>query len=84
MKRLLRWIGIGLGSLAGLVIVAYAVVYVLSDRVLQHVYAIPAVAISIPTDPASITRGGGWRPFAAATAAATGRRPTEWSCLTNR
>ncbi len=57
MKRLLRWIGIGLGSLAGLVIVAYAVAYVLSDRVLQHVYAIPAVAISIPTDPASIIEG---------------------------
>ena len=59
MKRLLRWIGIALGGLAALVIVAYAVVYVLSERVLQHTYAIPAVAISIPTDPASIAEG--WR-----------------------
>ena len=57
MKRLLRWIGVALGSVVGLGIVAYAVVYVLSERVLQHTYAIPAVAISIPTDPASIIEG---------------------------
>jgi mono/diheme cytochrome c family protein len=57
MKRLLRWIGVGLGSVAGLAIVAYAVVYVLSERVLQHTYAVPTVAISIPTDPASIIEG---------------------------
>ena len=48
MKRLLRWIGIALGGVAGLVIVVYAVAYVLSERVLQHTYAIPTVAISIP------------------------------------
>ena len=57
MKRLLRWIGVGLGSVAGFAIVAYAVVYVLSERVLQHTYAVPTVAISIPTDPASIIEG---------------------------
>ena len=57
MKRLLRWIGVALGSVAGLGIVAYAVVYVLSERVLRHTYAIPTVAISIPTDPASIIEG---------------------------
>ena len=32
MKRLLRWIGIALGSIAGLAIAAYAVVYALSER----------------------------------------------------
>ena len=57
MKRLLRWIGIALGSIAGLVIAAYGVLYVLSERVLQHSYAIPTVALSIPTDPASIIEG---------------------------
>jgi len=50
MKRLLRWIGVGLGSIAGLAIVAYAVVYVLSERVLQHTYAVPTVAISVPPE----------------------------------
>lgn len=57
MKRLLRWTGIGLGSLVGLGIIAYAVLYVLSERVLRRTYDIPAVAISIPTDAASITEG---------------------------
>ena len=57
MKHLLRWIGVGLGSVAGLVMTAYAVVYVLSERVLQHTYTVPAVGISIPTDSASITEG---------------------------
>ena len=57
MKRLLRWFGMTLGCLAGLVITAYAVLYVLSERVLRHTYEIPAVAISIPTDAASIIEG---------------------------
>jgi mono/diheme cytochrome c family protein len=57
MKRLLRWIGIFFGSLVALAIIAYAVVYVLSERILRHTYEVAAVAISIPTDPASITEG---------------------------
>ena len=57
MKRLLRWIGIGLASLAGLGIIAYAVLYILSERVLRRTYPVPAVAISIPTDRAAITEG---------------------------
>jgi cytochrome c553 len=57
MKRLLRWFGIALGSLAAFGIIAYAVVYVLSERVLRRTYQVSAVAISIPTDPASITEG---------------------------
>ena len=57
MKRLLRWVGIALGSLAGLVIIAYAVLYVLSERILRRTYAAPTVALAIPTDPASISEG---------------------------
>jgi cytochrome c553 len=57
MKRLLRWIGIALGSLAGSGAIAYAVLYILSERVLQRTYAIPAVALSIPSDSASIIEG---------------------------
>ena len=57
MKHLLRWTGIALGCVAGLAIVAYAVVYVLSERVLRHAYAIPAVVTSIPADSASIDEG---------------------------
>src|SRR5690242_13525966 len=57
MKRLLRWTGVGLGSLAALAIIAYAVVYVLSERVLRRTYDVPAAALTIPTDSASIAEG---------------------------
>jgi mono/diheme cytochrome c family protein len=57
MKQLLRWVGVALGGIAGLGVVAYVVVYVLSERVLRHTYTIPTVAISIPTDPESIIEG---------------------------
>ena len=57
MKRLLRWIGIALGSVVVLGGIAYAVAYVLSERILRHTYDVPVVAISIPTDPASIAEG---------------------------
>ena len=57
MKRLLRWIGIALGSLAVLGIITYGVLYVLSERVLRRAYAVPTVVSSIPTDPASIIEG---------------------------
>jgi mono/diheme cytochrome c family protein len=57
MKRLLRWVGIVLGSVAALVIIAYAVAYVRSELLLRHTYEIPAVSISIPTDPESINEG---------------------------
>lgn len=58
MKRPLRWAGITLGVLAGLLVAAYAVSYVLSEHVLRRSYPIPAVtSLSIPTDPASIAEG---------------------------
>jgi len=55
--RLLRWIVIGLTSVAGLAIIAYAVVYGLSERALRRTYDVPAVTISVPTDSASIAEG---------------------------
>ncbi len=57
MKRLLRWIGIALGSLIALGIISYTVVYILSEGILRRTYDVPAVAISIPTDPPSIIEG---------------------------
>jgi hypothetical protein len=57
MRRLLRWIGIAVGSLVGLLIVAYAVIYFLSERILGRTYAIPSVNLSVPTDPESIQEG---------------------------
>ena len=57
MKQVMRWLGTALGVLVALLIVTYAVVYFLSERTLRRVYQIPTVAMSIPSDPASIAEG---------------------------
>ena len=57
MKRVLRWIGIALASVAGLAVIAYAVLYVLSEQALNRIYPVPAVTLSIPTDAESIQEG---------------------------
>jgi mono/diheme cytochrome c family protein len=57
MRRLIRWTGFALGSLAALVLVAYAVLYILSERILRQEYPIPKDTVSIPTDAASIAEG---------------------------
>ena len=58
MKRVLRWIGIALASVAGLAVIAYAVLYVLSEQALNRTYPVPAVSLSIPSDAESIKEGG--------------------------
>ena len=57
MKRLTRWIVVVLTSLLALIVVAYAVVYVLSERILRRTYEVPSVTISLPTDADSIVEG---------------------------
>jgi len=57
MKRLLRWTGIVLGGLVGLILIAYAVVYVLSERILNKLHPVPAVSLAVPTDEAAIVEG---------------------------
>src|SRR6516164_8295336 len=57
MSRLLRSIAIAFGALVALGIIAFGVVYVLSERIVRHTYEVPAAAVSIPTDPAAITEG---------------------------
>jgi mono/diheme cytochrome c family protein len=57
MRKLLRWIGIGVGGLVGLCVVAYALVYALSERTLRRAYDVPAIALTIPTDQDSIREG---------------------------
>jgi len=57
MSRLLRSIAIAFGALVALGIIAFGVVYVLSERILRRTDEVPAAAVSIPTDPAAITEG---------------------------
>jgi cytochrome c553 len=57
MKRLLRWTGIALGALAGVLIIAYGILYMISERVFQRAYDGPRVSLTIPTDAAAIAEG---------------------------
>ena len=84
IKRLLRWLGLTAGVLAAIVIIAYTVVYILSERVLQRTYQVPAVSLPFRRISHRSSKDGGWRPFTGVTADAMGRKAGESSCLTNR
>lgn len=57
MKRVLKWIGIVLGSLIGLLLVAGVVLYFLGDSRLNKTYDFPHSNLALPTDEASIEYG---------------------------
>jgi mono/diheme cytochrome c family protein len=57
MRRFLRWIGIVLAGLLGLVVIACGAIYVLSERAVGRTYPIPTATIAIPSDPAAIAEG---------------------------
>ena len=62
MKRLLKWIGYTVGGLVTIIVVALAVVYVLSSRRMSKTYppnqaTADAEALTIPTDSLSVERG---------------------------
>ena len=59
MKRVLKWIGIGLGGLLGIVILAYAVIWALSASRLNRTYEVMAdFSLNVPDDPESVAEGG--------------------------
>ena len=57
IKKILKWIGIVLGSLVGLLLVALAVVYILSTQRLNKTYTIPATTLTLATDAATVAEG---------------------------
>jgi mono/diheme cytochrome c family protein len=60
IRKILKWIGIVLGSLIGLLVLAFAVLYIIGSvkwNKLHGNYDVPVETITIPTDPASIARG---------------------------
>ena len=57
MARFVRWSVVVLTSLLALIVVAYGVVYVLSERILRRTYDVPSITISLPTDGESIAEG---------------------------
>lgn len=57
MWKVLKWVGIGLGSLLGIVVVAAVVLYFAGGSRLDKRYDIEVAAVPIPTDEAAIARG---------------------------
>ncbi len=57
MKKVLKWIGIVLGSLIGLILLAGIVMVMIGNSRLNKTYDFPPSNITIPTDAASIERG---------------------------
>ncbi len=57
MKKVFKWIGIVLGSLIGLVLIAGAVLYFIGNSRMNKTYDFPPSNIAIPTDAASIEYG---------------------------
>jgi mono/diheme cytochrome c family protein len=57
MKRLLKWAGIGLGGLVGVLLLAGAVLYGVSQYRLTKRYDVQPAAVALASDPATIERG---------------------------
>jgi len=57
MKKVLKWVGIIFGLLAGLVVLAFGIVYAITEARLNKTYTIQVESVSIPTDTAAIERG---------------------------
>jgi mono/diheme cytochrome c family protein len=58
MRKVLKWIGIVLGSMIGLILIAAIVLYIDANIRINKTYTIQPETVIFPTDPASIERGG--------------------------
>jgi cytochrome c553 len=57
LRKILKWIGVVLGSLIGLIVVAGVALYLIGSVRFNKKYDYPVEAMAIPTDEASIQRG---------------------------
>jgi mono/diheme cytochrome c family protein len=57
MRGVLKWLGVVLGVVLALVVIALGIFWFKGNAVLTRKYAIAPEAIAIPTDPAAIERG---------------------------
>lgn len=57
MKKVLKWVGIVLGSLIGLLLIIAAVLYFIGESRLNQVYTVEPSNLTLPTDAASIEYG---------------------------
>jgi mono/diheme cytochrome c family protein len=57
MRRWLRWTGMALAALGGLVVVAAIAIFIRSEAALSRSYEVPAVSVQVPRDADSIAAG---------------------------
>jgi mono/diheme cytochrome c family protein len=57
MRKVMKWLGVGTGAMAGLAVLAYAAVYVMSEQRIRATHAVNLPELVIPDDSASITLG---------------------------
>ncbi len=57
MRRVLKWIGIILGALLGLLVLAAILIFVLSSLRLNQTYDVEVAAVAIPDDSEALARG---------------------------
>ncbi len=57
LKKSLKWTGIVLGAVIGLLLVAVVAIYVISSLRLNKTYDVPGTLLTIPTDAAAIAEG---------------------------
>lgn len=57
VKRALKWMGLGLLGIAGLVVIAVIFVYIVMGRDLARTYDIEGETVAVPSDAASIEEG---------------------------
>lgn len=57
MKKVFKWVGIGLGSLVGLILLVALVLFFMGNARLNKTYAFPPSDITLPTDEASLAFG---------------------------
>lgn len=57
MKKILKWIGIVLGVIAGIILLAIAAVFLLSNARINKTYDVPAQPITVPGDAETLAYG---------------------------
>ena len=57
MKKVFKWIGIVLGSLVGLILVAALTLFLMGNARLNKTYDFPATNLEIPTDAENLAYG---------------------------
>lgn len=57
MKRALQWIGIGLGALLGVIVIAAVVLHMVGRSRLANAPDVPLQPVTVPTDASAVARG---------------------------